>query len=351
MTDKIKVIQAVGPKGPGGAETFFVRLVKAMDKDNRFEVTPLVRPESWVGDELAKVGIKVKTAPFSGIFDFKTKGIFKKLAKENNIDIIQTWMSRASKHAPKIEGVKLMARMGGYYKLKYYQKCDYIAGNTKALLEYFKEEGWPADRSTYLPNFAEEPSDSYSNMSVKEARAHYGLPDDARVVMVAARLHVVKACDTAIKAISQLPEDVHIIFAGIGPDKQMLKDLSKKLGIENRVHFPGWESDISRMAKASDLWLVPSRHETLGNVVLEAFMHQMPCVATKSFGPASLINSGDNGLLVEIDEPDEMAEAIKKVLDDKKLAAKLAAAGRKYADDNFSAEIVLNQYYDFYKKC
>ena len=67
-------------------------------------------------------------------------------------DIVLTWMSRATRLCPRGDFVHV-ARLGGYYDLKYYRRCDHLIGNTRAIVDYAIAEGWPRERISYLPNF------------------------------------------------------------------------------------------------------------------------------------------------------------------------------------------------------
>ncbi len=62
-------------------------------------------------------------------------------------------MNRAARFAPRGDWV-LAGRLGGYYDLKYYRRCDHLVGNTRTLVRWIAAQGWPAARTHYLPNFA-----------------------------------------------------------------------------------------------------------------------------------------------------------------------------------------------------
>ena len=137
---KLKVMQVVGAGKAGGAETFYVRMVRGQvqKSDLPVEVLPVVREGSWIAGRLEEYGIPFKTAPFGGVFDFQTKKLLAQYAEEFEADVIQTWMNRATKFLPNI-GIPSVARLGGYYKLKYYRNVDHLVGNTEDICTYLKK--------------------------------------------------------------------------------------------------------------------------------------------------------------------------------------------------------------------
>ena len=126
--------------------------------------------------------------------------------------------------------------------------------------------------------------------------------------------------------------------------------IAENLKISDRVRFLGWRSDTSNLLAAADALICPSRHEPLGNVILEAWVQGKPVIAAASDGPKELITSGKNGFLCEIDNPTNLADTIKVLLGDANLAEELAIEGRKAYERNFSKKIIVKQYTDFFDK-
>ena len=82
--------------------------------------------------------------------------------------------------------------------------------------------------------------------------------------------------------------------------RRLSKSWRVALGIAERVRFLGWRDDVPALLAAADILVCPSRHEPLGNVVIEAWAAGVPVVATASDGPAGLIDDGESGLLVPL---------------------------------------------------
>ena len=111
-----------------------------------------------------------------------------------------------------------------------------------------------------------------------------------------------------------------------------------------RVRFLGWRDDRSALLKAATAVLIPSRHEPFGNVVVNAWAHGTPLVATRSEGPGYLVRDGEDGLLVPVDDAHALAEAARRVIGDQSLAQSLIAAGSQRAAAEFSEAAVVARY-------
>lgn len=109
----------------------------------------------------------------------------------------------------------------------------------------------------------------------------------------------------------------------------------------DRVAFLGWRQDSGALLAACDVFVCSSRHEPLGNIVLEAWSAARPVVAAAAQGPVELIRDGETGLLVPKEDPAALAAAIAGLLADPDRAAALAAAGRgEFARDHAEAPVL-----------
>jgi glycosyltransferase involved in cell wall biosynthesis len=236
-----------------------------------------------------------------------------------------------------------VARMGGYYDMKYYRHCDHLVGNTQDIRDYFIRQGWPAERAHYLPNFI----DAHPAPAVD--RASLQTPEDAPLIVALGRLHPNKAFDVLLHAVAETP-GVWLWIAGSGPEDFNLKGLAAQLGIANRVRFLGWRNDVAALLAASTVLAVPSRHEPLGNVVLEGWAHGVPVIAAEAVGPAALIADGDDGLLVPVDDADALADAFRRVLDSSDLRARVVAGGKARYETEFTEQAVCGRYIAFFEQ-
>ena len=131
--------------------------------------------------------------------------------------------------------------------------------------------------------------------------------------------------------------------------EKVWRGAAERAGVTSRGRFRGGVRRLSPLCAAADLWVVPARHEPLGNVVLDAWMHGLPVVATRTKGPASLIEDGETGVLVEVENVERLAGAIEALMADARRCRNLARRGEERALAEFSADTVIARYLEFYR--
>jgi len=181
----------------------------------------------------------------------------------------------------------------------------------------------------------------------ERVRSRLGL-EGKKVILSVGRLSRVKGFDSVIRALpsvaARVPEAAYLIV-GAGPEEAALRTLAAELGVAERVIFVGEvpHGEMGRGAhayyQACDLFAMPSREdpasgavEAFGIVHLEAGACGKPVVGGRSGGSAEAVAEGESGLLVDGDCPDELAEAILRVLTSPGLARAMGEAGRRRAE-------------------
>ncbi|HTZ76743.1 MAG TPA: glycosyltransferase [Stellaceae bacterium] len=334
-----RLLQAMAGAEHGGAEIFFVRLATALQRAGQ-DQRVLIRRNMARAVALRSGGIEPIELPFRSWFDLKTPLGYRRAIRQYRPEVVLTWMSRATELCPRGKFVHV-ARLGGYYDLKYYRNCDHLIGNTRHIVEYLVHKGWSKRRVHYIPNFV-------PSMSAAAARrSSFDTPDDTVLALALGRLHPNKGFDLLLDALA-LTRGIHLWIAGDGPLKEELERQARGLRIADRVRFLGWRDDTAMLLAASDMLVSSSKHEPLGNVVLEAWAAGVPVVATASVGPRALIRDGETGLLVPLGDAAALATAMTRLAEDIDLRMELAAAGRAAHAAEFSEEVVVAQYRAFF---
>ncbi len=336
-----RVMQVMAGAAHGGAESFFDRLVPALSRAG-VEQCAVIRRNEERAALLRGHGLAPIELPFGGFFDFTTRRALGRAVKRFAPDVQLAWMSRAASFCRPNHHV-VAGRLGGYYDLKYFRYCHHLIGNTQAIRDYLVQSGWPQENAWYLPNFV----DGTTMPAVP--RGNLDTPDDAPLLLALGRLHANKGFDVLLSALPQIPRAV-LWLGGEGPEEDALKRLAKELGVAGRVHFLGWRRDVAALMAAADIFLCPSRHEPLGNVVIEAWAQRVPVVATASAGPASLIKDRKNGLLVPIEDADALARAVAALLADAPFAKEIAEAGYAAYSADYTEQSVVAQYCAFFDR-
>jgi len=336
----MRVLQAMAGAEYGGAETFFVRLVLALHRAG-LEQKVVIRRNPARAEALKQGGVVPVEGKFGGALDFQTPKLLKREIKQFRPDIVMSWMNRASAMCPKGDYVRV-GRLGGYYDLKYYRGCDHLIGNTEDITEYLVKEGWPEEKAHYLPNFVTE------EQSPPVSRQTLFTPDTVPLILGLGRLHENKAFDVLLEALARVP-NAYLWIAGEGPLRAELEKLAENLAVKPRVRFLGWRDDVAALLQAADLFVCPSRHEPLGNVVLEAWAQQVPVIAADSYGPGTLIDHLNSGMLVPVDDSVMLSKAIRSVIEDEDLRARIAAQGRAAYESQFTESAVVERYLGFFQ--
>ncbi len=336
----MRVLQVMAGAEFGGAEAFFTRLVLALRRAGLHQRV-VIRKNAARAATLREGGIEPVELCFGGPLDLLTRMGLKREVDSFFPHVVLTWMNRATSMCPQGNFVHV-ARLGGYYDLKYYRKCDHLVGNTEDIADYLTAKGWPAERAHYLPNFVS------AEISPPLDRRDYYTPKDAPLLLAMGRLHENKAFDVLLDALARVP-NAYLWLAGEGPKRAELEAQAEKLGIKPRVRFLGWRDDISALLASCDVFVCPSRHEPLGNVVVEAWAQSKPVVAADSLGPGVLIKQRENGVLVPINDSKSLAYAIQEVLADENLRTGIARHGRATYEERFTEDAVVAQYLAFFE--
>jgi glycosyltransferase involved in cell wall biosynthesis len=337
----MRVMQIMAGGAHGGAEAFFERLTLALHRDGLAE-RAIIRSNRERAHRLSLEGVPVTQLPFGGPPDFYTPWRIRREISAWSPDVVLAWMSRAASKTPRSRAV-LCGRLGGYYDLKYYRHCDHLIGNTEDIVAYIRNQGWPAGRTHYLPNFVS------GKRVTPLARSEFDTPAEAPLLVALGRLHTNKAFDMLIDALAGV-HDAYLWIAGTGPEEGALKARIASCDLGKRVRFLGWREDTEAVLAAADIFVCPSRHEPLGNVVIEAFAQGLPVIATASQGPKALIDDGLNGLLTPVDDATAMADAINRVIADSGLRYTLAREGFATYQRRFTEAAVVADYRAFFQK-
>ena len=124
-----------------------------------------------------------------------------------------------------------------------------------------------------------------------------------------------------------------------------LRDLASKLNLNEKIKWHGFVSDRGEIYDQIDICVIPSRfEEPFGLVAVETAMAGLPCVATNRGGLPEIVQDQITGLLVESAKPDELAHALKQLVEDPGLRRRMGEAARQRARDKFSREHLVKQF-------
>lgn len=166
-------------------------------------------------------------------------------------------------------------------------------------------------------------------------------PNGTPYVLCVAMHNEKKGIDVLLRAFAQL-QDAHpnlrLVLAGDGPLRVQLEALAASLGLTGKVEFCGRQtrSQVGELLRNCEVFVLPSRSEPFGIVLIEAMACGKPVVATTAGGIPEIVQNEVNGILVEPDNSKALAQAIDRVLEDEILQMRLATKGLKTAREQFN---------------
>jgi glycosyltransferase involved in cell wall biosynthesis len=206
--------------------------------------------------------------------------------------------------------------------------ADYVVGRSRASIDVFEAKGYRGP-STVIGHGIElgflGPRDR------AESRRELGIPEEGTVVSFAGRLAHDKGIDVLLEAAARMPGRVGVLIVGGGPEQAALHAQAERLGMADRVWFPGPlpMERVGTALTAGDVVAMPSRHEPWGRVAIEAMACEVPLVVGGGHLPALV---QEHARVVRPDDPEGLAAALREAIEESGPArAERLARARDYA--------------------
>lgn len=148
-----------------------------------------------------------------------------------------------------------------------------------------------------------------------------------------------KGLDLLLPALAQTSEDIRLVIVGEGQEKPLLEQQMKKLNLTERVEFKGYVEGeaLRRLYMESDAFILPTREDCFGLVLLEAMCASLPVISSKyADGARDLIEEGKNGYIVDPEDTDAFAKTIERLFTEGNLAEMGSYSYQKAQEFSFS---------------
>ena len=193
-----------------------------------------------------------------------------------------------------------------------------------ALARYLVRHGFPERRLRVIPN------------GIVPGRAEPPPAHDPFTIGTAALLTPRKAVDVLLDACTRVGSPLRLEIFGDGEERERLERHAARLDLD--VHFHGYVTDLRARLETLDAFVLPTRAENMPVAILEAMATALPVVATRVGGIPEVVLDGETGVLVEPDDPDALAAAIRELARDPERRAELGRAGRRRVAEQFHAD-------------
>ena len=346
---RIKVLEVIDSLYAGGAESLLKNFLIEAKKYNDFEIEVCtLYSRNIFEEELANNGIKVHNLSLS--FKYNPIGVFKLLnvIKRGNYDIVHVHLFPADIFVA-ISSLFLPKRI----KFIFSEHNDY---NRRRSIKFFKViDGFTYSRYDKIVCVSKQvekalikwcPETACKVIVIKNAipikdKLNFEREKLYDIIFVG-RLEKQKGIDILFKAIQILKEKYHrslrVAIVGDGSLMNDLKELALQYSINEYIDFLGVRKDVLELMRKSLVFVLPSRWEGFGLVLLEAISVGTPIVATKVGGIPEIIEDGKDGILVEPENPEELAKAILRLLSDVNLRSLISSNAYKKVKEEYSIE-------------
>jgi N-acetyl-alpha-D-glucosaminyl L-malate synthase BshA len=200
-----------------------------------------------------------------------------------------------------------------------------------------------------IPNFVD--TRLFRPRREPERRLELAAPEE-KIVLHASNFRKVKNIPVVVRVFARLAERLpcRLIMIGDGPEKRTAQVLADDLGLRDRVTFLGQVEEMEQILALADLVLLPSLHESLGLIALEAMACGTPVIATNRGGTGEFIDHGQNGYLCDPEDIAGMAAAGLELLRSEALRQHMGEEARRDVAERFGARCVLRDYMALYDR-
>jgi glycosyltransferase involved in cell wall biosynthesis len=365
----INLLYVIQSLNNGGAETLGIRLAAGLDK-TRFTATVCsLCDEGPLRGVLEAKGVAHVTLGKKDGLDWSLARRIRSVLRSHDIDIVHTHnkgpllytrlatlFSRnlAFVHTEHINMEKELSYSRKHDLLDrfLFRGIDGFLSIAEHLSEYYQTRyNLARVKFTTIHNSVTLPEPPKTPLTA--LRRELGIRDDQPLIGNISALRRQKDHATLLRAmpmvLERLPNAV-LAVAGDGELKQELADLARNLGLENNVRFLGYRSDVNDLLSQFDVFVLPSLYEGLPLCILEAMAAAAPVVATNADGTNEVVRHGETGLLVPVQDPPALAQAMLTLLEDRPRARAMGQAAREVIRTEYNMDAMISRYEAFYEQ-
>ncbi|MCR5736894.1 MAG: glycosyltransferase family 4 protein [Eubacterium sp.] len=282
--------------------------------------------------------------------NFKGYGDMKKVINRGNYDVIWTnepvmgVTTRLAARKARKKGTKVIYMVHGFHFYEGAPKVNWMmfypiekfAGHfcdnvvTMNLEDFNRAKKMKLPDVKYIHGIGMNPYRLSEGEVKNDIRSELGIREDAPIVLSIGELSKRKNQKTIVSAMAMMKKkDVHYLLCGKGDQLENLTNQAKELGIDSRVHFLGYRTDVVDICKQANVFVMPSLHEGLPVAALESMYSGVPMVVAKIRGLVDIIVDGKNGFLCHPDDSERFAEKIECLLNDSELSNKMVEQNKE----------------------
>lgn len=249
------------------------------------------------------------------------------------------WLLTLQEGDPPEEILKKVSVFKFWFK-QIFQKADYFQAISSFLYNWAIQIG--AKKGEIVPNGVDvEKFRRADDQTIRELKGELGIGNE-KVILNVSRLVKKNGIADLIKAGQYLDFHFKIIVVGDGPDRNELEKLVSKLNLDDKVIFEGEikHQDLAKYYSSADIFIRPSLSEGLGISFLEAMATGVPIIGTPVGGIPDFLEDRKTGLFCKVNNPQDIAEKIKEILENNDLRNALSNNGLNLVREKYTWDIV-----------
>ncbi len=360
------ILHTIDTTGPGGAETVFIDLATHLPQD-KFRSVIVIRGTGWVYDELCRRGFTPVLLEAKGSFNWRYLKSLMSLIRREKVDLIQSHLLGSNVYCalaglitrrPVVATFHGAVDIGERERLKglKFAAINIGASSIVAVSDSLRENivsRTPLRNSKTGVVYNGIDTADFSRPTSDALRSKMGWHTDDIIIGSLGNIRPAKAYDVLLRAAALLKDHscrFRFVIAGQGKGTlyEYLLKLRNELGLDETVHFLGFNDDPAEFLSNLDLFLLSSTSEGFSIATIQAMAAGLPVIATRSGGPEEIITHAKNGWLVQAGSPEAIAQAIEKLAADRSLSAAIALEGQQHARSTFDISTMLNAYQRIY---
>lgn len=366
----VKVLHLINNLGSGGAEKLLEDLIPLMNKMENVEADILLLTDknNVFYDSLISKGVKVDVIKYRNMYDPRNIFEIKKYIINGGYEMVcshifptQYWVAlsrlflgnKRVKFITTEHSTHNRRREKFYFKFidKFiYSQYDLIISITQKtrdnLINWIDPKHKKLDKHIVIENGVDIKKIKQA-LPYKKSELIEGINENTKLVCMVARFSRAKDQPTLIRAISKLPENIHLVLVGEGPLISNNKKLANELGISDRVHFLGFRKDIPRILNTVDIIVLSSHWEGFGLAAVEGMAAGKPVLVSDVEGLVEVVKGA--GILFEKGNEMELRKKILHILENQELHEEISLRCLERSK-NYDIGKIVNKYIEEIRK-
>jgi len=350
--------------GPGGAEVMLLHLAEEL-RNRGHRVVPFLPSYKigWLGEQFRDRGFEPVPFLVRRALDLRHLRELVRDLDRHKVDVLHShefhmavYGTAASKllrrrHVITMHGNQSMTsarRRRVALRLAFRASHATVAVSEDTRRHLLESLSIPSSRVCTIPNGVPAPGGNPEG-----PRREFGISGEEVVFVAAGNLTPRKGHIVLLHALAQLTKEGctvpwRLIIAGEGPERQKLESFLTESGLADRVHLPGYRSDVNDLQAAGHVTVMPSLWEGLPLAILEGMHSGNAIVASRTSGIPEAVRDEVDGLLTPPGDVNALASALRRLLEDRALLQRLAASSEERARSHFSITRMMDDYEALY---